>query len=366
MCGDITANTTWPNINTNPNVPDYLVTCNINVMAKLTLQPGVVIAFKQNLSMTIKSNGSIIGNGTADSGIIMKGETDAKGYWNGLFIESNSPENKLNYVKIQNGGSPTKIESGNLNVSAKAKIILTNCTFTRSIKNGIFVAGAEYESIESLTGFSNNYITDNDLFPISITASDVKNMDYNSQMSKNATDRIQVRGGDLEGSHPWSKTAIPLLVSIGVEVGSSANTGNLTINAGMNIEFESGTFLRNYNSTNGSKGFIKIMGTNSEMVQLKAKSALAGGWEGITFLSINAQNQIDYADIQFGGQYSIVNKTKGNVNCGDVSQDATVVIMNSKIGNSAVYGIHVRRGPGFVPDASNIFTNNVSANYFKD
>ena len=366
LCGDIVSATILSNRIADPNIPDYIVTCDVNVKAPLTIQQGVIIAVKQNFKIVINASGSIMAIGSSDSMIVIKGETDSKGFWYGMIIESNNPENKLNYVKIQNGGSPTNIETANLSIMAKSKIVITNSTFTKSIKNGIFVAGYDYETIESLTGFSNNYITDNDLYPISITASDVKNMSANSQMTKNGTDRIQVRGGDLEGNVVWNKTAVPLLVSIGVEIGSVANTGNLTINEGMNIEFESSTYLRNYNSTNGAKGFINILGSSASHVVLKAASQIAGGWEGITVLSTNAQNNIEYAEILFGGQYSIVNKTKGNISCGDVSQDGNIKMKNSIISNSSDYGIHIRRGPGFLPDASNTFTGNLAGNYHKD
>jgi hypothetical protein len=82
-----------------PAQPDYIVTGNIEVRAKLSIDPGVVIHFAADKSLQIEQ-GAIIAKGTAQRGIVFMGVGNVPAYWKGVIIHSNSNENELEYVTI--------------------------------------------------------------------------------------------------------------------------------------------------------------------------------------------------------------------------------------------------------------------------
>ena len=83
-CSAITSPTVWTNVG---DGVDYYVDCNISVSAKLTIEPGVVIHFKNNASITIESAGALVAVGTASSPIVLEGDSPLAGYWKGIYIK---------------------------------------------------------------------------------------------------------------------------------------------------------------------------------------------------------------------------------------------------------------------------------------
>ena len=172
--GRIDVNTTWKNVVQDPTKPDYVVCKNLSVNAVLTVEPGVVVAFKQATTLYVGGDGKgvLTAKGTADKPIVFTGEQKIAGFWDGIhFRNSNDVRNELNYVEISYGGGKidSRIygEAANLNVSGStgiglsvSSVKLNNCVFSNSKTRGVYV------SIHGLlTEFSNNKFSGNGPIP---------------------------------------------------------------------------------------------------------------------------------------------------------------------------------------------------------
>jgi hypothetical protein len=77
---EINADRVLTNIVADPNLPDYLANTDVRVAAKLTIQPGVVIAFALDKGMYINNpQGVLIAKGTAGQKITFTGKDKTKG-----------------------------------------------------------------------------------------------------------------------------------------------------------------------------------------------------------------------------------------------------------------------------------------------
>ncbi len=117
--GMITENTTlYPNVH-------YIVTSNLAVPdgVTLTIKPGTVLKFKDDVGLSVSDNGYLSAKGTADS-LIYFTKTDLGQGWSGLKIGKND---SLSYCHISNV---------NINYSVVGKaIILNNSVYTGQVDN---------------------------------------------------------------------------------------------------------------------------------------------------------------------------------------------------------------------------------------
>ncbi|WP_332369694.1 right-handed parallel beta-helix repeat-containing protein [Spirosoma telluris] len=204
--GRIDVNTTWKNLVQDPTKPDYIVCKDIELNAVLTVEPGVVVAFKQNAGLSTGTGGKgvLTAKGTADKPIVFTGEQKVAGFWDGiLLLTSNDIRNELNYVEISYGGG--SISSGyygkpaNLNIAgdtflkayfSSAKI--NNCSFTNSQGRGIYVSDGGV-----LSEFSNNKFSNNTLYPIELPASQVQILDDATTFASNNGINVVAIDGSL-------------------------------------------------------------------------------------------------------------------------------------------------------------------------
>src|SRR5690606_16392590 len=90
-----------------PNAPvDYIMNCDPVVDGDLTIDPGVVIAFKSDAGMRIGKygNGKVQMKGTAEKPIVLTGVNKSKGSWRGIQISSDNKANVMEYVTVEYAG----------------------------------------------------------------------------------------------------------------------------------------------------------------------------------------------------------------------------------------------------------------------
>ena len=76
----------------------------VDVTAALTLDPGVIIEFENTSGLGIYDNGVLNAVGRADKKIIFRGTQAQNGYWRGIQLETNSPDNIMDHVEIRHAG----------------------------------------------------------------------------------------------------------------------------------------------------------------------------------------------------------------------------------------------------------------------
>ena len=249
------------------NIGYILDNLTIATNAVLTIEPGVVIKFNSNQSITV--NGALIANGTSYEKIVFTsikddsrgGDTNddgndtspAKGNWRAINFENTSIDslNVLKNVDIRFGGSYSGQNRGIISVE-DSKVLIDSCDISHSSSAAIGVYGSAYPVI------SNNNISNIDYTPISMS------MFSNPVFINNTTSNIGIMAlGIIPETYATTDT-IPVRNFAGFNNVTYYYYGTATINSGTTITIPAGlVFKHAYFAVNGA---INIEGTPAEKV----------------------------------------------------------------------------------------------------
>ncbi len=344
---DITVPTTW-------NAQTVQVCEDIDVSAALTIAPGTTVIMCANGAISVRETGSLNAVGTAIDPIVFKGETASPGYWEGIEIRSNNPNNQFNYVTISDAGSYWFWEFSSVYLNDLAKLGIQNSTISNSEQYGLFAVDNA-----SFTSFSNNTFSNNAIAGLNITVNQLKSLDTETNYNNgNGENFINVRGGEIGTNQTWKKTNTPILI-----------VGNAIISAGLTIESGS-TFLMEAEAdiTVRESGFLTAIGTATEQINIQGRFASAGYWQGIYFRSNNPNNKLNYVNIKDAGSYwfyefasinvegrlEIDNCTVSNSNSWAMRAETSTTIMSNGAVQTDASGVTVTNtltGNGVGPDA---------------
>jgi hypothetical protein len=156
--GYVQNNQTWPGI----DVP-YLMQGDVSVRAHLTIAAGNTLAFEQDRAFQVDQEGALTAVGTAQAAIVMTGRQQTAGYWDGLtFYDTDSTDNRLDYVTIEYGGADTCNGSGtetNLCLyPGGVRINVTHTTLRHGVSCGVYVGQG---TIVNNLASANNTFSDN-------------------------------------------------------------------------------------------------------------------------------------------------------------------------------------------------------------
>ncbi|MHC4395771.1 MAG: hypothetical protein ACYS1A_08960 [Planctomycetota bacterium] len=121
ISSDITSNTVWTADNT------YHIIADINVQALLVIEPGTVVKFASNKSMSVNNGGTLISTGTPNSPVIYTSDSDTPGY-NDYYCPINIEETASDSTKV----------TYSLIEYAYAGIVVLNKRLDASIENNYF------------------------------------------------------------------------------------------------------------------------------------------------------------------------------------------------------------------------------------
>lgn len=325
VTSDITAPTTWSGT--------VNVCGSIDVEAALTINEGTVINMCASSRIYVQSSGSMYAIGSTSNPIIFKGEVNSPGYWKGIKIMSNDPQNVLNYVTIQDAGGNFELDDAGLNIHSSSQISLSNCTLSNNSHNGIYV-----EETAIITSFSDNTLSNNGQAGLNIKANHLASIDVQSNYNNNnGQPYIVVRGGNVTTNSTWLATTTPYLF-----------TGNVGIKAGLTIE--EGAHLK-FGQEKAidieASGYISAIGTTTEPIVMEGEFSSPGYWMGVTILSNNPLNDFEYVTVKDGGQNwsddysSIILKSGGRLE-----------LDNCTVNNSNSWGIYVRNSCAIVTNGA--------------
>ncbi len=207
VSGTISSDTTWTYANS-PYIVDGNISVNTGVT--LTIEPGVVLKFKQNNILTV--NGTLNAIGTATEPIYFTdlrddsigGDTNgdgsatspAKGWWKGISVESGGTAT-LDYTVVKYGGCNCNFSSySNVYKTGSGNLTITNSTISDSLLDGIKLSSvtgtitissntilnnATGINVDSTSGgtFQGNIIMGNTSYGIYHTGNNVINAIYN-------------------------------------------------------------------------------------------------------------------------------------------------------------------------------------------
>jgi RNase P/RNase MRP subunit p29 len=362
---EITADRVLTNIVADPNLPDYLANTDVRVSAKLTVQPGVVIAFAPDKGMYINNPGGVlIAKGTSGQKITFTGKDKNKGTWKGLMILSSSILNEIDFVEVAYAGSSpltgvgvksNLVLYGNSSTPANAKV--TNSSFTNGGGYGLYAQNGAV-----LAAFANNTASDNTGTAAYVYADQLGMLDGASKFNgNNGYNGVQIEGEtELEAPEAtWPAFA---------DGSKYLVTNDLTIKSGVKIApgatFEFATDEGMYVQANG--GYLIAKGTSGQKITFTGKDKTKGFWKGIMIYSPSIQNEIDYIEVAYAGSSSLIGVgVKANmVFYGNSSTPAKVKLTNSTFTNGAGYGLYVQSGAVLAAFANNVASNNAGTAAF--
>jgi len=352
LSGIQTEDLTLTDIFVNSNSPDYIVTSNFEMSdGQLTIEPGVIIAFKSDTRMWIDDSGLIVAKGTASEPIIFTGESETKGFWQGLVIWTNNVLNELDYVQIKYGGSSDHgfgVPSIGLGIGDNGTCKVSNSTISDNGGDyGMFV-----ELSASLNTFSNNTISNNDGTALALSLLQATKLDAASSFSVgNGDNSIEIFGenSNLGGEEtlPAFDDDTPYFVSGNLEV----SNGGLVISPDVNMEF--GADVRFWID---DEGYLIAKGTASEPIVFTGKEKSKGYWKGLAVWTNNTQNELDYAEVSYGGS-SDHGFGVGKISLG-IGDNGKLSVTNSSITNSNDIGFFIENSAELLEFANNSFSDN--------
>ena len=306
----------------------YRITDSITVRdgAVLTIEPGSVLHFEQDVGLEITSKSALKAVGEADSKIWFTGEQKTKGYWKGIsFRETDSTDNVLDNVIIEYGGGSYWYygdDESNLNVNS-ARVRVTNTKIRNSGGWGFYFYHTD------VMEFNNNLITSNTKGAGCLySANDAEDIDSSSNYTGNDKDIVFVDSGTVKDDQTWSAIDVPYLFDGDIKVESQ-----VTIEAGATLSFaqDASILVR-------SSGSLNAEGTETEPILFTGEQKTKGYWKGISFRETDStDNVLDNVIIEYGGgSYWYYGDDESNLNV----NSARVRVTNTKIRNSGGYGIY--------------------------
>lgn len=264
---------------------DYIIDSNSTFSTEVTIEPGVIIEFTEGSALYSNKSGSISAIGTANEPIILRGEEDLKGYWQGVYFRGNkSIKNKLEHVHIQNAGSH--------NVGAALRIddsrlSLESCKITNSLGYGINIwASSTISSMDNCT------VTGNEK-PMRIDVPNLSAVKSTNSFKGNDDDYITVYGGWVEKDATWNKIDVTYRLSESIIVRKAM----LTIMPGVTIEFPTEGTLKM-----DKHGALVAEGTANEPIVFTGTTKMKKSWRGIYFDNTKRpENKIAFAEFHYSG-----------------------------------------------------------------
>ena len=271
--------------------------------------------------------GSLKAVGTSSAPITFHGVNPTSGFWDGLDVRSNSPDNVLDHIDVTGAGSDN---FAGVYVQSTGGVSLSNSTIASSS------IGFKVENGGSVTAFAGNAFSGNDLvadiYPSSIASLDGATDYAGAGGTPNTNNYIQVENG-TSGAGTWPATNAPFRVlANGVVTVDAA----VVVTPGAQFEFGSSARL-----TVDSAGSLDASGTSADRIAFRGANASSGFWDGIDIHSTSSNNVLDFVDVSDGG----------SDNFADIYLQSTgsVTVTNSTITNSGTYGIDVESGGAITP-----------------
>ncbi len=353
---NIETDVVWENINPNPGEADYIITESIDIMAKLTIKPDVIVEVKADEELYVAPNGKLIAIGTDGHEIIFTGTEKTNAFWGGITISSASDENQLDFVEINYAGSGYLTGLNNLSASLAvdgsntAKLKISNTTIQNGGGYGLYV-----EDNATITGAENIEIKGNAGTSMALPINQIGNLSTNNSFAgDNGYDAIEVLGSQIanQAEITWPGFADGALYYIS---GDLTVRSGLKIQAGVNIEFAADRGLLVVDAD----AYIMAQGEAGKKITFSGKEKTIGYWKGISISSKNEKNLLDYVEVSNAGSAfsPVLSNTTASIAI-DGSNLAKVSITNTIIRDGSGYGLYVEDKAVLTAFASNEFIDN--------
>jgi len=345
---DVDENTTWTDRVSDPETPDYIVTSSIDVDADLTIEPGVLVHFDEDVFMYVE-DGALMAEGNASNRITLTSSNEAGEInWGGVIITSSDSRNIIAYTDIKYAAGAEKYygvhKKSAIGLKDEGKLKLNNSVISNSDGYGLYVRYGE------LTEFENNEFNNNEEQGVGVDMTQASMIDGNTTFSNN-TYAVEIFGSESDDGDELTFAKLSGGASYYV-TGDLENNADLTINPGAMFEFK-----QDKKMTVTSDGMLKVNAEDDETVVFTSAEVNAGiYWKGIEIESEDVRNELNNVEISYAGNsdwYFGVHKMTALA----LKTDAQIKLKNSEISDSKAYGMYARHGK-VTEFENNTFTGN--------
>lgn len=268
---------------------DYIITCVTRIDGKLTINPGVVIAFEQDAGLEFNDKSSFKMEGTAKKPIILTGKEQIKGFWRGIQTESPSPNNAMTYVTIDYaGGGNSKAALGiHREIS---NLTMKHCTFSNSKNYGIVVNDKAGKDVHNIIMKNCTFTKNNIPFKTNVTR--LKMFNSTNSFSGNTKDYIYLEGGSIHGDATWAKLDVPYFL----QDNFNYKDGVLSVKPGTEIIMPAQSWMHVSN-----KASLIMLGTAEEPIIIRGEHDVPGFWNQLTIDSSSPLNEIGHVIFKNAG-----------------------------------------------------------------
>lgn len=268
---------------------DYIITCVARIDGKLTIEPGVVIAFEQDAGMDFSAKSSFKMKGTAEKPIILSGKEKVKGFWWGVRTESTSITNSMSYVTIDYAGGGSKAALA-INTEASS-LTLEHCTFSNSKEYGMITNRGVDKDVHNIV--MNNCTFSKNKIPVKTDASRLRLFNGSNKFSGNEKDYIALDGGTLRGDATCAKLDVPYFLQDNFTIRESV----FTVAPGVEVIMSSQKWIHV-----SEESSLQMVGTAEAPIIIRGERDIAGFWQQINVRSSSPLNEIGHVIIQNAGR----------------------------------------------------------------
>ncbi len=334
---DIEADTTW----NAADCPRVALDGNVRVTdeATLTIEPGVEVIGQSGSRLTVLDDAALVASGDPENPVWFHGESEAPGYWQGIWIKTDNPNNSFDNVDIAHGGANDYANIYLEGTAGNGHASVTNSTLRESATAGLIA-----EEGATLAEFATNEFRDNEGPAVYIPTTLAGSIDADSTyIGDNGTDAVRVSSHDVEDDATWP--GVPYRFD-GQD--HTLTDGAVTVEPGARFTFGDGARIQ----VRAGSSFT-AEGTGDSPITFEGASATPGHWQGIWIKSDNPNNSFDNVDIAHGGANDYANiYLEGTAGNGHAS------VTNSTLRESATWGIYVEEGAALVESSNNTFEDN--------
>lgn len=323
-----------------PTQPDYIAPQSVSVEAKLTIEPGVVVAFARDTRLTIagRSGGVLVSQGSDEAPVRLTGEDATKGSWHGVYVDnSTSSLNELDHTIIEFGGGAefgSGLGAANLGIGGfvgSSTFIITNSTFRDSAGHGV-----ELEESDVLTEFSGNTFSGNDDYALSMPVEQLGVVDATTSFEgEGDLAGVEVFGGNMLEEASWKALADGAPVSV---------TGDVSI--GARLEIEPGALLQfgdNVGVTIAGRdgGVLVARGTAEQNIVMTRLGGVT--WKGLYVDNVeSSENAMEHVTMEYGG-FTEFEGEQALLTIGGFVGTSTMSVTSCTFRHSAGAGIYLER-----------------------
>jgi len=300
--------------------------------AAVTVEPSASFVFESGGRITVRDGGSFAAEGERDAPITFEGETAMTGFWEGIRLRSNNPNNSFDNVEIAHGGQG---DWANIYLDDDSQASITNTQSSECSTSGIIATSGT-----TLREFASNTFEKNEFAAIRIPTSLVGSVDADSTYTGgNGHDAVYVSAEDVEEDATWSAAPYRFEGSNHRVTGAA-----VTVEPSASFVFESGGRI-----TVRDGGSFAAEGERDAPITFEGATDTRGFWEGIRLRTNNPNNSFENVEVANGGSGGWANIY--------LDDDSQASVTDSTLRASSTYGIIVTSGAS-LESSNNTFESN--------